>query len=159
MRWLLSALIFLLPLRVQADQLPPKTPMSDLELARALLAGHRAVFKKMPSGHRIGVAWAQTALETGRGSRARGYNIGNLDNGRARFKSAKDGAVAYWKAISKCAPALGYFDVNDAHGAGLQLARCGYYVASPEQYAAGMASLRQTFNSAVWPKLKSRFGH
>jgi len=135
---------------------PKKTPMTEVALARALHAAHIDVFKKSPSGLRLSVAWAQVALETGRGERVKGYDLGNVGGKIKSFPSARAGAAAYWKAVARCAPAFGYFDVGDAHGAGLQLGRCGYYTASPATYASGMASLRTTFTKTVWPKLAGR---
>lgn len=138
-----------------AQSLPPLTPINTTMLAKALAVAHRKVFKARPKGLRVGVAWAQTALETGRGERLRGYNVGNIDNGRARYKNLGEGAQAYWRALrDHCASALGYFDVGDARGAAHQLARCGYYRADPNAYANGMGALKVEFDTKVWPKVR-----
>lgn len=152
--WGLAAGLLLLQGPTQAE--PKATPVTEVALARALHGAHQDVFKKTLNGHRLAVAWAQTALETGRGARLKGYNVGNVDNGQASYKSLREGAKAYWKALEKCKSAFAYFDVGDAHGAAMQLGRCGYYRADPAGYAKGMTSLRQTFSKEVWPKLRGR---
>lgn len=141
-----------------ADEAPP-TPVSEVKLAEALIVAHKDVHKKRAKGLRIGVAWAQVALESGRGSKARGYNIGQIDNGKARYKTLREGAQAYWKAVGRCKAALAYFDSGDAYGAGKALRRCGYHRTDPEVYAGAMKQLKAAFDKDVWPKIKTKFGH
>lgn len=123
-----------------AGPVGPRTPLSEAALSRALTAGHLAVFRRFPSKARLRVAWAQTALETGRGKLTRGYNIGQIDNGAARFPSARAGAAAYWRAVRKCKPALAIFDRAEPETAGDQLGRCGYHRAGAG-YGERMAAL------------------
>lgn len=141
-------------------RLAPRTPITEVALARALYWAHRDVFGgAKPSGHRLGVGWAQTALETGLGQKTRGYDVGNVGGRTTSFRSARAGAAAYWRAVQKCGMALQYFDAGDAHGAGEQLGRCHYYTADAATYAAGMQQLRRRFTERVWPKVKRLFGH
>lgn len=159
--WLLLPFLAVLLVGLPAHaERPALTPVTPVALAKALAVAHRDVFKTKPKGLRVGVAWAQTALETGRGERLRGFNVGNLANGYARYSSLRAGARAYWRAVqTSCPSSLAYFDLGDAHGAALQLGRCGYYQAEPVAYADGMTKLRAEFNKKVWPKIKGLFGH
>lgn len=54
------------------------TPLSELELAEALIEGHRAVFGEPPTWMRLAVAWAHVALENGRGREIECNNFGNV---------------------------------------------------------------------------------
>lgn len=162
-RWVVVAALIaaaMLSGHASAQERPRPTPLTPVALARALYGGHRDAFAgKKPSGHRLAVAWAQTALETGSGAKTRGFDVGNV-GGRARaFRSAREGATAYWRAVQRCEAVLPFFDAGDAAGAAHQLARCGYYRADPAVYASGMASLRAKFTRTVWPRLKGLFGH
>lgn len=160
-----SALLILLALFLPDvafgdSRLARRTPISEVSLARALYAGHRDAFKgAKPGGRRLAVAWSQAALETGRGARMRGYDVGNVGGRTKSFPTARSGAAAYWKAVAKCESVLAYFDAGDASGAALQLGRCRYYSASPSAYASGMESLRSTFTKSVWPKVRGMLGH
>lgn len=155
-----AALLFaLLLVALPAHAEPRLTPLSEVALAHALIAGHRDAFGKRVPGHRLAVAWAQVALETGRGKRVRGNDLGNVGGRLVAYRTPRQGAEAYWKAVAKCKPALGYFDVGDARGAAEQLGRCGYFRADPGTYSAGMASLREDFNRRIWAKVKAKLGH
>lgn len=154
---IVAAAVLLLATPVHAEL--KATPLSELAIANALIAGHKDVFNKRVPGHRLAVAWAQVALETGRGKRTKGNDLGNVGGRFVSFKTPRQGAQAYWKAVAKCKPALGYFDVGDARGAAEQLGRCHYYSADPAAYASGMASLREEFNRRIWAKVKSKLGH
>lgn len=154
---LVLALLLLVALPAHAE--PRLTPVTEVGLARALIASHRDVFGKRVPGHRLAVAWAQVALETGRGKRVKGNDLGNVGGRLIAYKTPREGAAAYWRVVAKCKPALGYFDVGDARGAAEQLGRCGYFRADPSTYAAGMASLREDFNRRIWAKVKAKLGH
>lgn len=156
---LLVALAALLaPMSAIAQARPRPTPLTPVQVARALIRGHRDALGTRVKGTRLSVAWAQVAVETGRGAKARGFNLGNVGGGRATFASAREGAAAYWRAVAKCKSAFAYFDAGDARGAALQLARCGYYTADPSVYADGMSKLREEFNRTVWVKVRSQLG-
>ncbi len=60
---------------------PKITPLTPSELAKALIAAHVALFGKPPSPNRLAVAWAQCALETGRGALTQHFNFGNITPG------------------------------------------------------------------------------
>lgn len=159
MKALLVALALALTTSSAVADEAPHTPVSEVKLAEALIVSHRDVTKKKANGHRISVAWSQVALESGRGAQTRGWNIGQIDNGKAKFKSLREGAQAYWKAVGRCKAALAYFDVGDAYGAGKALRRCGYHRTDPEVYAGAMRRLKVDFDRDIWPKIKARFGH
>lgn len=159
MKWLALAVAILLTVSTALADDAPLTPVSELQLAEALIVAHRDVAKKRANGHRISVAWAQVALESGRGARTRAYNIGQIDNGKARYKTLREGAQAYWRAVGRCKSSLGYFDVGDAYGAGKSLRKCGYHRTDPEVYGEAMRKLKADFDKEIWPKIKRRFGH
>jgi hypothetical protein len=158
-RALLLALALALTTSSAVADEAPHTPVSEVKLAEALLLAHKDVNKKKPKGLRLGVAWSQVALESGRGAHTRGYNIGQIDNGKAKFKTLREGAQAYWKAVNRCKTALAYFDAGDAYGAGKALRVCGYHRTDPEVYAGAMKKLKVDFDRDIWPKIKARFGH
>jgi len=148
----------LAPCLASAQARPRLTPLTPVQVARALIQGHRDALGKRVKGTRLSVAWAQVAVETGRGAKARGFNLGNVGGGRSSFASAREGAAAYWRAVAQCKSAFAYFDAGDARGAALQLGRCGYYTADPSVYADGMSKLREEFNRTVWVKVRSQLG-
>lgn len=154
-----AILLALLLVAFPAHASPKATPMSEVALATALIAGHRDALGKRVGGHRLSVAWAQVALETGRGKRVKGYDLGNVGGRLISYKTARQGAQAYWQAIAKCGPALAFFDAGDARGAAMQLGLCGYFTAAPEPYASGMVSLRESFNRRIWARVKAKLGH
>ncbi len=60
------------------------TPISRVELARALKEGHYKVFKKYPSENRLAVAWAQIAIENLQGKIVYNHNLGNIKSSKHR---------------------------------------------------------------------------
>lgn len=55
-----------------------QTPLSEVGLALALRAGHELAEHAAPSKARLGVAWAQNALEHDRGRAIYNNNVGNV---------------------------------------------------------------------------------
>jgi hypothetical protein len=54
------------------------TPISEKEIAGFLYAAYRQVFGADPGIDEFAGAWAQVAIETGRGGKMRNYNFGNI---------------------------------------------------------------------------------
>ena len=54
------------------------TPLSAEDMALCLWYGHYRAFGEFPSFKRLGVAWAQCALENGHGTKIRNNNFGNV---------------------------------------------------------------------------------
>ena len=142
------------------------TPIGELELAAVLRDAHGAVFQASPSAHRLAIAWAQAALECGRGQRAVNWNFGNVGAAAqqphhviagqsfASYQDAVEGAQGYWRAIAAvCSGALRAFDDGDPAGAARRLARCHYHQADVDSYSAAMTSLYGHAVSRVLPKL------
>lgn len=151
------------------------TPISEEELAAALELAHERVFQESPSRARLACAWAQVALENGRGQKTWNYNLGNItafgqwpgqyyvlrvservqrnpdvwkkmDLRFRSHKDATDGAVDYWQLISgRFASVLSFFDAGDASGAAFELSRLRYYTAHADRYARTMAALYREF--------------
>lgn len=139
------------------------TPITELELLAAVRDGHRVAFGTPPSPERLGIAWAQLALETGRGARCNNNNIGNLTTGKKwlgdrftiavpppdppkltfrAYSSPLVGASDYWVLIFDRFPTvLPLFDRGDAIAAAVELGRRKYFLAPVTQYAKGMSSL------------------
>ncbi|MBI5537879.1 MAG: hypothetical protein HY898_34455 [Deltaproteobacteria bacterium] len=64
------------------------TPQSEVDVARLLIQAHEVVFGSPPNDQRLSVAWAQIALEHGRGRDIECNNFGNIimpDNGAGDF--------------------------------------------------------------------------
>jgi hypothetical protein len=142
------------------NPLPPPptglTPATVAELRDALRQGHMDAFGYAPSPNRLRLALAQAELETGRGKRMRGQNLGNLGAGPhavsyrvagyrfAAYRSLRDGALAYWILMaSRCSMALRRFDDGDPMGAGAVLRRCGYHHSDPVVYGNLLRALSQ----------------
>lgn len=73
------------------------TVFTEVELAEALILGHKEVFGATPSRRMVVNAWSQCALECGRDgkgniSKCRNYNLGNITITTAQAKSGRD----YW---------------------------------------------------------------
>jgi len=74
------------PVQVVADEEGPEprevprepTPQTEVELARLLVQAHQIVFGAPPNDQRLSVAWAQVALEGGRGRDIECNNFGNI---------------------------------------------------------------------------------
>jgi hypothetical protein len=68
-----------------------KTPRTPLEVALDLIGGHVAAFGgAYPSMARLGMGWAQIALENARGAALYGENYGNITAGSDWKNSGKD---------------------------------------------------------------------
>ncbi len=139
------------------------TPCTDVELVDALRDGHRVAFGNHPAPERLGVGWAQLALESGRGQRQWCHNVGNITAGRSwhgnfywldvpppdppklkfrAYDSHLVGAADYWTMLyDKFRSALVFFDAGDAAAAAHELGRLHYFLAPVESYSQGMASL------------------
>lgn len=145
---------------------PQSTPMGELELAVALRDAHGAVFASSPSVRRLAIAWAQAALECGRGAHAVNWNFGNVGASSAQahhtiagqrfasYNDAVEGAQGYWLAVrAVCSGALRAFDDGDPEGAAERLSRCGYHRSDVATYGAAMSSLYGHALRSVLPKL------
>jgi hypothetical protein len=148
-----------------------ETPLTEVELRKALADGHRIAFGSDPTPQRLACAWAQCALEHARGKAIYCNNIGNVtgfDPWPGKFYSMRcqervqkdpdvwktiemrfrahsspaEGAADYWRVIKRnYSAALLMFDAGDPAGAARKLGAMGYYTAHVDRYAAGMASL------------------
>ncbi len=140
-----------------------RTPLSEGDLIDALRIGHSAAFGAPPSPERLGVAWAQIALETGRGKICRNNNLGNITKPKAwigeyyvlkvpppdpptlkfcAYDSPAAGATHYWTLLhDRFKSALSSFDSGDAAIAAAELGRLHYFLADVGQYSKGMSSL------------------
>jgi hypothetical protein len=58
-----------------------KTPITPLDVARALRAGWLRLFETVPADQQVAVLMAQSALETGRWKSCWNYNLGNIKGG------------------------------------------------------------------------------
>lgn len=150
------------------DQLPPTfTPLDEHELVEALQRGYRAAAGVAPGLARLGMGWAQTALETGRGEKLRHYNVGNLivtpswegdwykleTNPRhfRAYRSAVEGAADYWSLLRRKYPlALDRFDAGDAMGAAQELAEGGYFGEDPKQVGESMRKLYHEYTERYY---------
>lgn len=160
------------------------TPLSELELALALRNGHLRAFDARPDEDRLGVAWAQCALEHARGRAIYGANIGNVTAGSTwtgdvyelrvqervhrdpdtwkwlvlRFRAHADpvaGAADYWRLLARrFASVLPLFDEGRAHEAAYRLSVLGYYTALAEPYADAMDELLAWYHRAIGPVLE-----
>jgi hypothetical protein len=154
------------------------TPLTELEMANALLEGHRAAFGTTPSADRLGVGWAQCALEHGRGKALYSFNFGNvtatkkwIDDGgdyyvmrvpppdppvlkfRA-FASPSGGAADYWRILGgRYVSALRLFDAGKALDACYELSRLRYFTANADAYSRAVASLFDYWRKALAPKV------
>lgn len=147
------------------------TPLTEAQLLDVLRAGHVAVTGAEPSRARLACAWAQVALEHGRGKYVYNHNLGNITalggwpgqyyviRVQERVKRDPDvwkwtdlkfrahetpeaGAADYWRLMLKrYASAIARFDSADPAGAALELSRLGFYTARAEHYMKAMAAL------------------
>lgn len=144
-----------------------RTPLSELEVGRALRDGYVALFGRDPSFNVLGVGWAQIALENAHGNAIYDFNFGNItgtgEGGDyytlatdeqvkpgvwknmtmkyAAHPDAVSGARAYWRLItnSRYAPAFPYFVAGDAVNAAIKLHSLGYFTANPGDANSGIA--------------------
>lgn len=143
---------------------PTPTPLGELELAAVLRDGHHFVFGTFPSRRRLGVAWAQTALECGRGAKTIGWNVGQIGALEGQpfhwiaghkfrdYDDAIDGARSYWFAVKPFTRALHSFDAGDPGGAARALSG-HYFRANADDYARAMLALYAVFVHSVDPLL------
>ena len=151
------------------------TPIGEFELAAILRDGHTAALGVAPSNNRLGVGWAQIALETGRGKSINNCNLGNVTAGKSwlgeyfamkvpppdppvlKFRSYPhwlDSAADYWRLLdARFKVALAHFDAGHPDKAAEQLGLARYFLAPIAQYSKGMTSLFSEFNSKILPKL------
>src|SRR5262249_47778198 len=132
-------------------------------------------FGAPPNANRLAVAWAQCALEHGRGKAIWCHNIGNITAGKGwssgyyvlsvpppdpptlKFRSHTnfiDGASDYWRVLAgQYASALKFFDAGEPMEAAAALKTRGYFTAELEPYARAMSQLYADFRSKVLPAL------
>jgi hypothetical protein len=140
--------------------------MTYQEVALHLARSHWEVFGEAPTSNRLGVAWAQVMLETGRGTKLWGYNFGNIIcsphwmgefqvlrdevGGPANYRAyptADAGAAGYWKLLRRrYGAALAFFDRGQPEAAARELHRLGYFTAAPEPVAKTFGALYAEFN-------------
>lgn len=150
-----------------------RTPLTELQMLEALREGHRVVFGVDPSPSRLACAWAQCALEHGRGNALDNFCLGNVTCGKSwegkhytlrcnerikrdpdvwkvvelwfrAFDNATDGASNYWRLIAgRFSRVLPYFDRADVLGAAHVLSVLVWYTALESQYASAMLSLER----------------
>lgn len=133
------------------------TPISEEELKFILSETHIKVFNKPAPDKRIHMAWAQIAIENGRGKKVYNHNLGNIGTDPINpkgsyykvagskfrsFTSFEDGAIHYWQHLKKrCSSSLRYFDLGDPYTASLALNKCGYYRSDIKFYQKNLSSL------------------
>lgn len=132
------------------------TPLSHVQMVRSLRDSHVTLFGDVPTTKRLACAWAQVALENGRGKLVWNHNLGNIGpskNGdvlwymhspgvRYRaFEGYHDGGLAYWRVLSRCSSALRSFDHGNTIQASEDLKRCNYYSTNVEHYVKGLTIL------------------
>lgn len=160
-----------------------RTPLSELELATALLEGHVRAFGEAPDPDRLGCAWAQCALEHARGRAIDCNNIGNVTAGSRwagdvyelrvservkrdpdvwktltlRFRSHPDpvaGAADYWGLLARSfASVLVLFDARAMGPAAHRLSELGYYTALAGPYASACVELLGHYERSIAPRL------
>lgn len=141
------------------------TPIGKVEMAAVLRDGHYAVFGYFPSDKRLGVAWAQVAIENRQGLEVYNHNLGNITSVKSRphyvkkhrFRAHKNfaaGAEDYWRVVRKmCRKSLKHFDKGEPYQAARVLKRCGYYGANSDKYGKAMVWLYRYARRKVLPKL------
>jgi len=132
------------------------TPLSDVQLVRALRDSHVENFGFEPSPAKLAMAWAQVALENGQGKFVWNHNLGNIGSppgtshefyvhssytSYRSFEGYLEGGVAYWRTVRRCGSAWANFEVGNATASALYLKNCGYYGADTDQYVRGMNEL------------------
>lgn len=133
------------------------TSISASTLKEVLKQSHIQLFGVPASINRINMAWAQIALENGRGRFVYNYNLGNIGTHATKyirpfykvatsrfrsFLSFKEGAKAYWQLLyNNCPITLKVFDTGDVKASAISLKRCNYYEADLDFYYHNMRSL------------------
>jgi hypothetical protein len=159
------------------------TPLSETQIACFLFAAYRQVFNAEPSSDEMAGAWAQVAIETGRGKAMKNHNFGNLTtsgngpdyyaievNERVHrnpdvwkklklkfvsFDNALAGARGYWTVLSaRYAAALELFRQGEFSEAANKLSALGYFTAPVESSGyKHMAELAEEFKTKILPNL------
>lgn len=134
-----------------------QTSIEVQELKDVLQEAHLDIFGKPASINRINMAWAQIAIENGKGKLVYNYNLGNIGAHATKntkpfyrvagskfisFLSFKEGAKSYWKFFkNKCRGSLAYFDLGDTKNSARMLKNCNYYESDVDFYYLNMRSL------------------
>lgn len=131
-----------------------QTSITESELVNLLQRTHHIVFNTKISNNKLAMAWAQVALENGRGKFVYNNNIGNVgtftnnqffykvNKHRYRsFETLDEGAIAYWRVIKRCYTANILFDSTDVFAAAKALKNCKYYEADYNHYSNSMNKL------------------
>lgn len=151
------------------------TPIDDVQLRAAMIAGHLACFAVAPSPNRASVAWAMQCLEVGRGRALHNFNFGNTDEvdggprfplrarevidgrdvfmtkGLAAYDTAAAGAKAYWhKLATNYLRALAVFDSGNGSLVAHELKLALYFTEREEAYAVELVSLIREYHRR-WP--------
>ena len=147
------------------------TPISAETLVEVLRDSHVAEYGKAPPRNRLAMAWAQVALENGRGAAVWNFNLGNVGPSRytnvpwyfhspgARYRAFDDlqeSGRAYWRVVHRCSSALRAFDDGAPQVAAGALKRCGYYGAALAPYVVGLRSLFNQARVEVVPAAERR---
>lgn len=159
-----------------------RTPLSEIDLVLALREGHKIAFGTDPNQQRLGVAWAQVALEHARGAALDRFCVGNVtafswpgdyyvlrvDERVSRnpdkwqtlelkfraYPTAAEGAAGYWRLLAgRYLKALAFFDSGKPGDAAYTLSNLGYYTALPGPYASTMVNLYAEFGLRLAPKI------
>lgn len=143
-----------------------RTPLSEQEIADALISGHKQVFGCAPSTLKLGCACCHIDIENEHGKSIWDNNFGNITGGdqfytfvtkeqtspgvwkelklhyRA-YPDAVSGAAGYWKLLASdhYSLVLEFFEAGDIEGATRELGRQHYYTANIEPYVHTMVQL------------------
>jgi hypothetical protein len=134
-----------------------QTSIEVSELKEVLQESHIEVFGTKANVNKINMAWAQIALENGKGKLVYNYNLGNIGAHATKntkpfyrvagskfisFLSFKQGAKTYWKVLkNRCPGSLSYFSSGDVKSAATMLKNCNYYESDLDSYYFSMNSL------------------
>lgn len=142
------------------------TKLSPIQIAEVLHHTHYAVFNRYPTKKRLAMAWAQIALENGRGDKIYNYNLGNIGSGRNQahyyvagskfrsFSSFEESGIAYWNLLqNRCKISLTSFDWGNPKATAEYLRKCGYYRADLKLYQRIMNSLYYFALVEIIPKI------
>lgn len=148
------------PTKECAKNLEMKKNQTSIEvyaLKKVLQESHIEVFGNKANLNKINMAWAQIALENGKGKFVYNYNLGNIgahaikntrpfyrvaDSKFRSFLSFKEGAKNYWTYLkNKCPGSLNYFNTGDVKSVVTILKKCNYYESDVDLYYLNMNSL------------------
>jgi flagellar protein FlgJ len=159
--------------RVTHEVEPHRTPATRSELRAAIARALETAQGRRPSGALVDTLTAQACLETASGSRMYDYNFGGIKGAgprgaavlttsevvggkqitiRDRFRAyatLDEGALDYVRLIEgRFKGALAPAERGDVIGFARELKRAGYYTASEEDYARGLARLMSSGEGA-----------